>query len=63
MTLLEAGNTSSRYLLGTNRLAKYGEAPQLDGLGSMRQGINRNSGVFTGQADYLAFRESILVVR
>jgi len=59
VTLLEAGNTSSRYLLGTNRLAKYGEAPQLDSLGSMRQGVNMNSGVFTGQAGYSASEENI----
>ena len=52
-------STTSRYLLGTNRLAKYGEAPQLDGLGSMRQGVNMNNGVFTGQADYSAFGEYI----
>ena len=45
--------------MGTNRLLKYGEAPQLDGLGSMRQGVNTSSGVFTGQTDYSAFGEVI----
>ncbi len=43
----------------TNLLIKNGEAPQLDGLGSMRQGLSTSSGQFTGQADYSAFGESI----
>ncbi len=59
LTEQQNGSTSSRYLLGTHRLAKYGEAPQLDGLGSMRQGIDMNNGVFTGQTDYSAFGEVI----
>jgi len=57
---LEGGSTSSRYLLGTNRLAKYWEALQLDGLGSMRQDVNmNNSARFTGSFDYSAFGEKI----
>ncbi len=59
LTEKQGGNTTSRYLLGTNRLAKYGEAPQLDGLGSMRQGLNMSSGTYTGLADYSAFGEVI----
>jgi len=59
VTLLEAGNTSNRYLVGTNRLAKHGEALQLDGLGSMRQGLNMSNGTYTGQTDYSAFGEVI----
>ena len=59
LTETQNGSVTSRYLLGTNRLLKYGEAPQLDGLGSMRQGVDTSSGVFTGQTDYSAFGEVI----
>jgi len=59
LTEKQGGNTTSRYLLGTNRLAKHGEALQLDGLGSMRQGVDMSSGTYTGQTDYSAFGEVI----
>lgn len=52
LTEKQGGSTTSRYLLDTSRLAKYGEAPQLDGLGNMRQGLGQSSGTFTGRADY-----------
>ncbi len=59
LTEKQNSTTTAQYLLGTNLLMKYGEAPQLDGLGSMRQGVSTSSGQFTGQADYSAFGESI----
>ncbi len=63
LTEKQNGGTVNRYQRGAGGelLSRPGwgagaETPQMDGLGSMRQGINMNNGVFTGQADYSAFR-------